>query len=269
MTELAILLLRIFVAFTVLAFGACVGAWWYYRTKRGIDLDAEFEGRYDYHGQAIYNQQGEIEGYELLLRELDPATGEWRLPAHVLDFPLLRIVAEIQRLVPHLEDNVEFITINLTLKQILDFRSDQFIAWTQSILAGRRLDIELDALEIIGCNFIQRWRLKKRLRAITARNIPIVIEGVDSTRLMYRRLLPFLERVTHVKFVANAFNKSATHWIEVTLGEWQVATQKAQVGMILGKIERLCQEQLADQLHIPYRQGYLYARPEKIEREDH
>ncbi len=39
--------------------------------------------------------------------------------------------------------------------------------------------------------------------------------------------------------------------------------------MILGKIERLYQEQLADQLHIPYRQGYLYARPEKIEREDH
>ena len=86
---------------------------------------------------------------------------------------------------------------------------------------------------------------------------------------MYCRLLPFLENITHVKFVANAFNKSATHWIEVTLGEWQLATQKAQVGMILGKIERLCQEQLADQLHIPYRQGYLYARPEKIECEDH
>lgn len=39
--------------------------------------------------------------------------------------------------------------------------------------------------------------------------------------------------------------------------------------MILGKIERLRQEQLTDQLRIPYRQGYLHARPKKIEREDH
>lgn len=253
----------IFIIFTTFSLLLCIEARWRYRRKRGIDDDENFHGRYRYFGQTIRSGQRQVIGYELLLREYDGSTGKWHLPNRVSDFPLSRVVQAVQKVDQQLESQETTLALNMTSSQLLDFRADHFFNWVVGVVDDQIL-IELNAHDLCDCPWWSRLRLKHRLKQIDHRRIKVVVEGVDSSSRTRRLLRPYLLSVDYLKFNAKAFNKSANHWIDVTLNQWKQYLAKSNVQPVLGRIEEPGQEQLADQLGIKLRQGYIYDQPKLI-----
>lgn len=265
MNSLAIFLWEIFVVFTIICLVACLIAYLRYHQKRGIDLERDFQKRYRYFVQPIYDHTKTALGYELLLREWDEQRQKWCLPDNVMHFPLSRIVTEIKHIQPQLTTKTSILALNLTSSQVLDFRIGQFTDWVLDLIGERQLVIELSATELDQLNFVDRYRLAQKLKVVEYSNVIITIEDVDSSYRMYRLLKVFLPYINYVKFNANSFNKSTDHWIDVTLGMWQHRLAKYQVKMILEQVENEDQITLADKLKIPLRQGYVYSRPHELQ----
>lgn len=264
MRSLAILLWWIFVVFTILSILACIESWIHYHRKPGIDTGDDQNGRYRYFVQSIRDRQSHVVGYALLLREYDEQSKQWHLPERVADFPLSRVISVIQDLKPYLKSADTFITLNVTATQVLDFRISRFIGWAQDVLPDQRLVFEISVSEFLQSGYTKRRRLNQQLKEITSQGVSIIIEDVDSSMRTYLLLRDFLPNIQYLKFKAQAFNKSQDHWIDVTLGMWQKQLQNYHIQMILEQVENPEQSRLADQLGIPYRQGYLYDRPRDI-----
>lgn len=266
MIRLSLFLLSVFLFFTLICLLFCIEAHFRYQNKVGIDQDKGFASRYEYFGQPIYDHQKVVIGYELLLREFDSAKKKWRLPKNVDNFPLSRIVYTINKIDPQIINSIRSLALNMTVSQLLDFRSNYFFKWALSTIHHKQLVVEIDASDIRHSNFIKRYRLLHLLKTVDQQNIKVTIENVDSSRRTYRLLRPFLPYIDYLKFNIHAFNKSANHWIDITLAQWQRRARANHILPIVGKIEDQDQVTLIDQLGIDLRQGYAYGQPELLNR---
>lgn len=264
MTELRIFLWWVFVAFTIICLAFCIEAHVRYRTKRGIDDDQGFDSRYEYFGQPVYDQRGKVYGYELLLRAFDSQNHRWYLPTDVIDFPLSRMVYAVSEIDPYITSKIKVLALNMTVNQISDFRAEYFFKWAQGMVGDRRLSVELNDVDICRARSLQRQRMRIVLKRLDHARIQVAIENVDSSKRMWRRLRGFLPYIDYLKFDASAFNKSADHWIDVTLAQWQWRAQEHRVVPVVGKVEDNTQVELANQLGINLRQGYAYGHPGRV-----
>lgn len=264
MTELKLFLWWTFVLFSLVCLAFCIEAYIRYRPKRGIDDERGFASKYEYFGQPIYDHHGQLYGYELLLREFDPGAEKWRLPSDAVNFPLNRMVAAISEIDPYLTTTTQVVALNMTVSQLADFRAAYFFRWVRGRIGNRRLSIEVAATDICRSSHAQRRRMRSLLKLLDQLHIKVTIENVDSTWQTYIRLKPFLPYIDYLKFDAQAFNKTADHWIDVTLAQWQRRVRAYEIIPIVGKIEEPQQAQLVDQLKISLRQGYVYGQPNRV-----
>lgn len=265
MNDLALFLWRVFLVFTVICLLLCVQAHFRYQNRRGIDDDRDFNNKYRYFGQSVRNRQGAVIGYELLLREFNPRQGKWQLPHNVADFPLSRMITAIREIDWHRQRPLEFLVLNLTVYQVLDFRIYRFFNWVLGVTGQQRLTIELSAHDIIKSGWRNRHRLRSFLKQLNHHKIQIVIEDVDSSQQTYRLLQQFLPYIDGIKFDAPSFEKSQKHWIDKTLGDWQRRLAPYHIISALEKIEGEDQIALANQLQIDLRQGYAFDRPRPLD----
>ncbi|MGN1279715.1 MAG: EAL domain-containing protein [Limosilactobacillus sp.] len=263
MNDLKTFLFWTFIGFTAVCIFFCIEATIRYRTKVGIDNERGFGSKYEYFGQPICNNDGKLYGYELLLRELDPQSKRWRLPAGVADFPLSKVVHTIRQIDPKIIDSIHLLAINMTVNQITDFRAAYFVRWVRGVIDNQQLTIEIDAADLRRAGFWQRRRVRTLLKKIDRQTVRVAIENVDSTQQTYALLKPFLPVVDCLKFNVQAFKKS-NHWIDITLAQWQRRAQKYGVTVLVSKVEDPDQVQLADQLNIGLRQGYAYGQPVQV-----
>lgn len=263
MTKFELILLITWLLFTLVCLLFCLEARLRYQSKRGIDAEADFGGRYKYFVQTIYANEQPV-GYELLLREVDPTTGKWHLPANVAAFPLSMVIAAVEEVPPRLTEQTKQLGLNLTVTQLTDFRAGYFFSWLLGVTGRVEIDIEIGAQELLAANPVQRWVIRRLMTSQRGKRLKFTIEDVDSSRQQYRKLRPFLAATDYLKFNATAFNKSANHWIDVTLAQWQRRLADYEVEPIVGKVEEEGQMALADQLKIDYRQGYGYGKPRDL-----
>lgn len=264
MNDLKIFFWWVFIIFTLSCCLLCVEARIRYRNKKGIDQDQGFSNKYKYFGQPIYNHQQKIQGYELLLREFDSQTQRWQLPSNVNNFPLSKIVHTVQKIDPKIIANIKFLSLNMTVSQISDFRAAYFFKWLLGVINHHQLLIEIDATDLCQANFVQRYRVLKILKQIDHPHIKITIENVDSSKKTYRIIKSYLPYTDFLKFDIHSFKKSSSHWIDITLAQWQRFASKEGTTPIVGKVENADQVALADQLNINLRQGYAYGEPKRI-----
>lgn len=264
MTDLRLFLFSVFLFFTLICLLFCIEAHFRYRNKVGIDQDKGFSKQYEYFGQPIYNHNNDIIGYELLLREFDRTHQKWRLPNNVDNFPLSKIVYTIDKIDPQILNSIRALALNMTVSQLLDFRSAYFFQWALSTIHQKRLVVEIDAVDLRQASFIQRRRLIHLLKTLNQEKIEIEIENVDSSRRTYYLLRPFLPYIDYLKFNIHTFHKSENHWIDITLAQWQRRAKEHHITSVVGKIEADNQVELVDRLGIELRQGYAYGRPELL-----
>ena len=264
MTDLKIFLWWTFVVFNLICILFCIEAHLRYRNKKGIDQDHGFSSKYNYFGQPIYNQDGKIRGYELLLREFNNQKNKWQLPKDVANFPLSKMVYTIRQIDPQITESIQVLALNMTVSQITDFRANCFFKWVLGVINKQQLFVEIDAHDIRKAGFIQRRRMLTVLRGLNHDHVNITIENVDSSKVTYQMLKKFLPSVDYLKFNIHSFKKSRNHWIDITLAQWQRLISKYHITPIVGKVEDQEQIILADQLKINLRQGYAYGHPGKV-----
>ncbi len=267
MTDLIILLWWTFVWFTVICIGLCISAYFRYRLKTGIDDEHGFVNKYEYFGQPIYDHEGKLHGYELLLREFNQRKKHWQLPKDVADFPLSKVVYTIRQIDPQIIDNIQMLALNMTVSQITDFRAAYFFKWVRGVINNQQLTIEVDAADIRRASPYKRWQMRSLLKKLDHTTVKVTIEDVDSTQRTYVMLRPFLPYIDYLKFNINSFEKSANHWIDITLAQWQRRAEKYGIVATVSKVEEADQVQLADQLGISLRQGYAYGQPDRVQAE--
>lgn len=266
MTKLIHILTIIFIVFTIICLLFCIEAYFRYKTKRGIDEDKNFTNKYQYFVQTIYDEDDQLAGYELLLREFNPQTNRWQLPRGVNDFPLNMAAEAVEKQQDQFKGQTRFIAINMMVSQLADYRAENFVNWVMGVLPRKNIVLGLDNADILSSNLFQRLHLIWDLKRI-ARDYPTVrvsIENVDSSKKSFKKFTRFLPWVDYVKFDADTFNKSEQHWIEVTLAQWQRKLEKYEVKVALGKIETEGQDALAKQLNVNLREGYFYQKPHQI-----
>lgn len=264
MIDLRLFLLSVFLFFTLICLLLCIEAHFRYQNKVGIDQDKGFSRQYEYFGQPVYNQDHTIIGYELLLREYDQHQQKWRLPRNVIDFPLSKVVNTIEKIDPQILKSIQSLALNMTVSQLLDFRSTYFFQWVLSVIHQRQLIVEIDAANIRQSGFLRRRFLIHLLKTLNHDQIKIEIENVDSSHRTYYLLRPFLPYIDYLKFNIHTFRKSKNHWIDITLAQWQRRAQHHHITTIVGKVEAAEQVALADQLGIDLRQGFAYGKPELL-----
>lgn len=267
MTDLKILLWWIFVWFTVICIDFCIGAYFRYRPKTGIDDEKNFSNRYEYFGQPIYDHEGKLHGYELLLREFNQRKQRWQLPKDVANFPLSKVVYTIWQIDPAIIGSIQILALNMTVSQITDFRAAYFFKWVRGVINNQQLTIECDAADIRRSSPLKRWRMRSLLKRLDHTAVKVTIENVYSTQRTYAMLRPFLPHIDYLKFNITAFKKSPHHWIDITLAQWQRQADKYGVVATVSKVEEPGQIQLADQLGINLRQGYAYGQPDRVRAE--
>lgn len=268
MTDLRNFLWGVFLIFTVICLAVCVEAHFRYKNKRGIDSEKGFSGKYEYFVQAVYNHEQVVSGYELLLREFDQQSKEWRLPRNVAYFPLSKMIYAVQGLMPKLTGEIRSLGLNMTVDQLIDFRAEYFFKWLLGVVEKQQIIVEIDAQNIAQSSFFQRRTMRRLLQIVKLPRVKVAIENVDSTHKTYRLLQPFLPNVDYLKFNATAFEKSSNHWIDITLAQWQRRLKRFAVTPIVGKVEDQHQVGLADQLQIELRQGYAFDRPQSLDELD-
>ncbi|MFR4967779.1 EAL domain-containing protein [Lactobacillus kalixensis] len=261
------ILVIIFLVFTAICIFFCIEAYVRYKRKIGIDEDKDYHQKYQYFGQTIYDKSNHPTGYELLLREYSAQDNKWQLPYGVENFPLNRAAEAIEAQAKLFDNSIKMLAINMTVSQLLDYRSENFLNWVQGIVPDKLIVVELDARDVLQSNWWKKRRLIQILKILDRKytDIEISIEGVDSSTFCYKKIDMFLPLISDIKFDAAAFNKSENHWIDVTLGQWKQKLKKYDLNIVLGKVETQNQDDLAKQLKIDYRQGYLYQKPTQIE----
>ena len=264
MTDLQHLLEWIFIIFTAVCLLFCLEAWIRYHRKRGIDQQQGFDHHYEYFVQPVYDHANKLFGYELLLREFNQTTKSWQLPPAVTDFPLNKAVATIKKMLPQLKTNLSALFINLTVRQMTDFRAKYFFKWVQGLVMSADIIIELDSLDLQTATRWQQFKLRYLLKQLDHTKVKVTIENVDSSQKTYFLLQPYLPYLDYLKFDMASFHKSTTHWIDITLAQWQRRAKRYQIIPIISKVEHSTEVALADQLAIKLRQGYHYGPPTKL-----
>ena len=176
MNDLKTFLWWVFVIFTLICIFLCIEAHFRYRNKKGIDEEQGFSSKYTYLGQPIYNQQGIIQGYELLLREFNQQENKWQLPKNVANFPLSKIVYSIREIEPQITDSIQVLALNMTVSQITDFRANYFFKWVRGIINRQQLSVELDAQDICKSSLIRRKKTISLLKEIDHSHIKITVD---------------------------------------------------------------------------------------------
>lgn len=266
MVKLISILTIVFIIFTIICILFCIEAYFRYRRKIGIDEDKNYTNNYKYFVQKIYDKNDKLTAYELLLREYNYQEKQWQLPKDVNNFPLNLVAEAVEKQHHQFADDVGMLTINMTVSQLADYRAGNFLNWVMGVLPNKIIVLELDINDVLNSNLWRRRRLMKDLE-ILARNYPniqVTIEGVNSSKYHYKKLVKYLPWVDYIKFNASAFNKSNDHWIDVTLAQWQRKLKKYSVKDVLARIEDENQATLAQQLKVNYRQGYHYQKPQQI-----
>lgn len=255
-----------FIFFTLLCLVLCIQAHYRYKKKTGIDNDDAFLKRYEYFGQPVYNQNEHHSGrsYELLLREFNTANQRWQLPQNVANFPLSKIVQTIQHIDFDEVQPLRKLALNMTVSQIVDYHANYFFTWVLGIVDVQQLVVEIDMNDINKLGWIKRHQFRHSLKKLQRTQVQIAIENVDSSAQTYKSLRQYLPYIDYLKFNINAFNKSATNWIDITLAQWQRQCASWNVQVIVGKIETSDHKALVDQLKIGLRQGYVYGQPEML-----
>lgn len=88
------------------------------------------------------------------------------------------------------------------------------------------------------------------------------IDNVGSTLDSLKNIQWLLPQVDSLKCSMRSFRKAdASVWLDLNLQFWNRLSQDNHIQLILMGVEDAADEQLAEQLKIPVRQGYRFGRP--------
>lgn len=255
MSRFALLLLNTFIIFTVSCIVSAVTIWFYYHRKTGFELAARNLKEYRYFIRPFVNEEGQMISCELILREFDHRSKRWIAPYNIKHFPLDRLIIAVEDVQALIPGDANSISINMTLSQCLDYQADYFFKWITGLLDNQKLNIELDANEILNASAFKQARLKNILAKIRAAGILVTIKNVDSNAGTYEQLTQFSDMVEHYCLSTHRFNLKKAKLVK----KWLKVSRRNKKILGLTGIDSPEIDQLANDFNIKMRQGLYYS----------
>jgi len=232
--------------------------YWYSRKSSNNYLENdEIELRYFIQKQVDF--RGDVTGYECLLRQHNP-DGSWSLPQKLDSLPLQRVIFLLQDTFKALPEVPITLSINLEYDQIVspDFR--YFVRWAIANIDPMHLSVEYTPK--YQPKRINKWLFRRRIRQARKYGMTFGIDNVGSNLSDLKSIEWLLPEIDALKCSMRDFRKKdSSVWLDLNLQFWYKLSQEHHINLILMGVENAEDEQLAHQLKIGIRQGYLFGRP--------
>lgn len=257
MINLKIWLLNIFITFLLLCIATSSIVWIYYHRCNGFELAARDLKKYRYFIWPYVDNKGRMISCALILREFDHKSKSWVMPYNIKHFPLDRLIIAINDIKSIMPSDVNSISINMTLSQFLDPQVEHFFNWILGIINHQKLNIELDAGEILHLNSLKMIKLKKMLEKTNKLGILVTVKNIDSTEESYNKLIEFENLVEHYSLSTYRFNLDNKY----LLNKWINVSKKNGKQLCLSGVNSAQMDRIANELEINIRQGMYYFTP--------
>lgn len=232
--------------------------YWYSRKNSNNYLENdEFELRYFIQKQVDY--RGKVTGYECLLRQHN-ADGSWTLPKQLDSLPLQRVIFLLEDTFKALPEDPITLSINLEYDQIISPDFHYFVRWAISKITPMKLSVEYTPNR--NKHRLNRRLFRRRIREARRYGMTFGIDNVGSSLSNLKTIEWILPEVDSLKCSMRSFRKEdPNEWLDLNLQLWNRLAQRNHIELILMGIENEQDQQLAEQLQIRTRQGYLFGRP--------
>lgn len=233
---------------------------YYFRTRRTTSKqfdDPDLVLRYFLQEQVDYD--GSVVGYECLLRQQLPDK-TWKLPRGIDAMPLQKVIVLLEDTFKHLPKTKIHLSINLSHEQVVSRDFDYFVRWAISKIDPMSLTVEYRPKRRL--RGLAAHKFKKNLKRVHSYGMLLAIDNVDAELSTLKRVEWLLDQVDILKCSMTSFRKDdPSIWLDLNLQFWNRLAQEHGIDLYLVGIENEEDAQLANQLKIQFRQGYLFGKP--------
>lgn len=201
-------------------------------------------------------------GYEMLIRKYDDE--RWILPKHFAAIPVAIQTRLLAQVAQQLALKIGSVSFNLNRAQFVNAEMAAALIQVQHAIYPVTLVVEVT--EEPGDDMIDLVQLQKQAMAFASHGIELSLDDVSTGENRYSQLKPLLPLASEIKFAMQNFRtEQRAKQIRPALLFWQQVAEQYNLRLIVEGIENADDEQLLDQLELPFRQGYYYGRPHLFE----
>nr|WP_203650195.1 EAL domain-containing protein [Secundilactobacillus yichangensis] len=203
-------------------------------------------------------------GYEMLIRKYDDE--RWRLPQNFAAIPVDEQISLLKKTAHRIGLKVDSISFNLNRRQFIDPHMEEALIDVQHEIFPVKLIIEVTEEE--SDRLVSEEKLLASCRRYADNGVQISLDDVGSGRNTYENIKPLLKYADEIKFAMQNFrNENKECKIVEQLQFWKKIANQYHIRLVVEGTESAEEDQLLDDLDLPYRQGYFYGKPHLVKLE--
>jgi FOG: EAL domain len=203
-------------------------------------------------------------GYEMLIRKYDDE--HWRLPQNFAAIPIDEQINLLKKTAHRIGLKVGSISFNLNRRQFIDPHMEEALIDVQREIFPVKLIIEVTEEE--SDQLVPADKLLVSAERYAKNGVQISLDDVGSGCNTYEHIKVLLPYADEIKFAMQNFrNANLEFKIVEQLRFWKKIADQYQIRLMVEGTETAKEDQLLDDLNLPYRQGYFYGKPHLVKLE--
>ncbi|RRK11782.1 EAL domain-containing protein [Lactiplantibacillus garii] len=199
-------------------------------------------------------------GYEMLIRYRETPQDRWTLPASFENIPIDVQVNLLKATASELALKIGSVSINFNRKQFLNDCIASAVIDAQKKLFPVKVVVEVT--EEAGEDQYSLAAIEQQIAKYKANGLQFSLDDVGTGINVYDHIQPLLDSAEEIKFAMQNFRAEKREAeIPKELAFWWQVAQEHDMRLILEGVENEQEDQMADELNIPLRQGYYYGKP--------
>ncbi|BDZ30104.1 EAL domain-containing protein [Lactiplantibacillus sp. WILCCON 0030] len=199
-------------------------------------------------------------GYEMLIRYRETENDRWTLPENFEAIPIDVQIDLLKATASELSLKIGSVSINFNRKQFLNPEITAAVIAAQMKLFPTKVIVEVT--EEPGEDNYSLTAMQKQIELIKSHGLQFSLDDVGTGINVYDHIKPLLGYAEEIKFAMQNFrNEERADEIPTQLKFWRQVAREHDMRLILEGVENDAEDQLADDLEIPLRQGYYYGKP--------
>ncbi|WP_461243577.1 EAL domain-containing protein [Secundilactobacillus muriivasis] len=197
-------------------------------------------------------------GYEMLIRKYED--DRWILPQHFATIPVAIQTRLLAQVAQQLALKIGSVSFNLNRTQFVNAEMAAALIQVQHAIYPVTLVVEVT--EEPSDQDISLSQLQDQIVAFAEHGIQFSLDDVSTGDNRYAQIKSLLPLASELKFAMQNFRtEQRAKEIQPALQFWRQVAEQYNLRLIVEGIENADDEQLLDQLELPFRQGYYYGRP--------
>lgn len=199
-------------------------------------------------------------GYEMLIRYRKTEQDRWTLPESFDKIPIDVQVNLLKATASELALKIGSVSINFNRKQFLNNEIADAVIDAQKKLFPTKVIVEVT--EEPGEETYTLDEMTAQIANYKRHGLQFSLDDVGTGINVYDHIKPLLASAEEIKFAMQNFRaEDRENEIPGQLKFWRDVAKESDMRLILEGVENDAEDQMADELNIPLRQGYYYGKP--------